>query len=100
MYNRHWCKNAVIAVKQGKPIDSECHTLPPTESKTLSKTIQLTNGFGQMNRHKREAVTRFINITKPLSLAIAKLMLYYPWHNEHVDLLGGYATYEKHHQHV
>ena len=27
-------------------------------------------------------------------------MLYYPWYNEHRDLLGGYATYKEHYQHV
>ena len=27
-------------------------------------------------------------------------MLYYPWCDEHVDLLGGYATYEEHYRHV
>ena len=27
-------------------------------------------------------------------------MLYYPWYDEHSDLLGGYETYEQHYTHV
>ena len=27
-------------------------------------------------------------------------MLYMPWYNESTDLLGGYATYEEHYNHV
>ena len=27
-------------------------------------------------------------------------MLYYPWHIEQRDLLGGYATYAEHYEHV
>ena len=32
--------------------NSECDALPPTESETTSKTIQLTDGFGKMYRRK------------------------------------------------
>ena len=84
--------------------DDKCDALPPTttESEILSKT-KLTDGFGKMNRHKTETVIRFhkINITdaKPSNWYRAKLM-YYPWYNEHVDLLGGYATYQEHYRHV
>ena len=44
--------------------DSECDALPHTESETVSKTIQLTDGFGKMNQHQREAVIRFDNYNK------------------------------------
>ena len=27
-------------------------------------------------------------------------MLYYPWYDESNDILGGYTTYEEHHNHV
>ena len=30
--------------------DSDCDALPPAESETMSKTIQLTDGFGKMNQ--------------------------------------------------
>ena len=40
--------------------DSECDTLPPAESETMSKTIQLTDGFGKMNRRKRQAIIKFL----------------------------------------
>ena len=69
----------------------------------LSKTITLTDGFGKMNRRKREAVIRFHKYNKnaePSNWYRAKLMLYYPWYNEDTDLLGGYETYEQHYQHV
>ena len=33
--------------------DSECDALPPTESETMSRTITLSDGFGEMNRQKR-----------------------------------------------
>ena len=83
--------------------DSECDTLPPTESEVTSKTITLTDGFGKMNRRTREAVIRFHKYNKdaePSNWYRAKLMLYYPWYHEERDLLGGYDTYEQHYQHV
>ena len=58
--------------------DSEFDALP---SETMSKTIQLTDGFGKMNRRRREAVIRFHKCNKdiePSNWYRAKLMLYYP----------------------
>ena len=83
--------------------DSECDALPPVESETMSKTITLTDGFGKMNRRKREAVIRFCKYNKdaePSNWYRSKLMLYYPWYSESTDLLGDYSTYEEHYQHV
>ena len=83
--------------------DSECDALPPVEIEIMSKTIKLTDGFGKMNRRKREAVIRFHKYNKdaePSNWYRAKLMLYYPWYNEQIDLLGGYVTYEEHYRHV
>ena len=82
---------------------SECDALPPTQSETTSRTIMLTEGFGKMNRRKREAVMRFHKYNKdaePSNWYRTKLMLYYPRYNEDTDLLGGYETYEQHYQHV
>ena len=83
--------------------DNMCDALPPTESEIESKTITLIDGFGKMNKCKKEAVIRFHKYNKdaePSNWYRAKLMLYYPWYNEHRDLLGGYATYKDRYQHV
>ena len=56
-----------------------------------------------MNKRKREAVIRFRRYnrdTEPSNWYRAKLMLYYPWYDEHADLLGGYESYEEHYMHV
>ena len=77
--------------------------LPPVESEATSSHITLTNGFGRMNKHKREAVIRFRRYnkdTEPSNWYRAKLMLYFPWFNEDTDLLGRYSTYEEHYRHV
>ena len=83
--------------------DSECDALPASDSKTMSTEIKLTDGFGKMNKRKREAVIRFRRYNKdaePSNWYRAKLMLYYPWYDEQADLLGGYSTYEQHYRHV
>ena len=83
--------------------DSECNALPASESDTMSTQIRLTDGFGKMNKRKREGVIRFRRYNKdaePSNWYRAKLMLYYPWYNEQTDLLGGYSTYEEHYRHV
>ena len=74
-----------------------------SDSDTASTQIQLTDGFGKMNKRKREAVIRFRRYNKdaePSNWYRAKLMLYYPWYDEHSDLLGGFETYEQHYTHV
>ena len=51
-----------------------------------------------MHKRTHEAVicfTRFNKDKEPSNYYRAKLMLYYPWRNEDVDLLGNYETYEK-----
>ena len=83
--------------------DSECDALPASESDTTSTQIKLTDGFGKMNKRKREAVIRFRRYNKdaePSNWYRAKLMLYYPWYNEQADLKGGFSTYEEHYRHV
>ena len=83
--------------------DSECDALPASGSETMSTQIKLTDGFGKMNKRKREAVIRFRRYNKdaePSNWYRAKLMLYYPWYDEQADLLGGYSTYEEHYRHV
>ena len=83
--------------------DSECDALPASDNETTSSQIKLTDGYGKMNKRKREAVIRFRQYNKdaePSNWYRAKLMLYYPWYNEQADLLGGYSTYEEHYRHV
>ena len=83
--------------------DNECDALPGSDSESTSTQITLTDGYGKMNKRKREAVIRFRRYNKdaePSNWYRAKLMLYFPWYNEQLDLLGGYATYEEHYNHV
>ena len=57
--------------------------------------LKLTDGFGKMNKRKREAVIRFRYYNEdaePSNWFRAKLMLYYPWYDEQADLLGCYST--------
>ena len=56
-----------------------------------------------MSKRKREAIIRFRRYnkdTEPSNWYHAKLMLYYPWFVEDVDLLGGFSSYEEHYHHV
>ena len=83
--------------------DNESDVLPPVDNEISSYQITLTDGFGKMNRRKREAVIRFRHYNKdaePSKWYRAKLMLYFPWYNEQTDLLGGYSTYEEHYNQV
>ena len=83
--------------------DSECDVLPLSDSKSTCSQINVSNGFGKMNKRKREAVIRFRRYNKdaePSNWYRTKLMLYFPWYNEQTDLLSGYSTYEEHYNHV
>ncbi len=56
-----------------------------------------------MNKRRHSAVIRFRRYNKDadsINWHRAKLMLYYPWFKEDVDLLGSYSTYEEHYCHV
>lgn len=70
--------------------------LLPTEVDSKPSQISLTNGYGKMNRRKKQAaVIRFRSYNKDTdsnNWFRAKLMLYFPWFNETTDLLGGYST--------
>ena len=87
-----------------KPDDSMTNdVLPDIESDTTSTKITLTDGFGKMSKRRQQAVIRFRKYnkdTEPSNWYRAKLMLYYPWFDEHSDLLGGHLTYEAHYRHV
>ena len=52
-----------------------------------------------MNKRKQAAVIRFTKYSKrtdPTNWYRAQLMLYYPWYDEQIDLLGGYETFQQH----
>ena len=86
-----------------KPDDSKSDVLPHTEINTTSTKITLIDGFGKMSKREQEAVIRFRKYNKETDSSEwyrAKLMLYYPWYNEHTDLLSGYPSYEAHNRHV
>ena len=77
--------------------------LPGHESQVSSKKITLTGGFGQMHERNKPAVIRFRKYNKDSDASNwyrAKLMLYYPWYDETVDLLGGYSSYAEHYDQV
>ena len=85
--------------------DEVTDTIPNTDDsdETVSSQIVLTNCYGRMSKRRREAVIRFRRYNKdaePSNWYRAKLMLYHPWYNEDVDLLGGYDTYEQHYNSV
>ena len=79
--------------------------LPNDETVELCENskIKLRDGYGTMYKRRREAVIRFTRFNKdkePSNYYRAKLVLYYPWRNEDIDLLGNYETYEEHYNHV
>ena len=63
----------------------------------------MTDGFGKMHKRRREAVIRFKKYNKdkePSNYYRARLMLYYPWRNENVDLIGEFPNYLQHYESV
>lgn len=88
---------AVTYATNYKPDDSTCDALPDVKSDSTSTQIALTGGFGKMSKCKQKSVIRFKKYSTDTDLINwyrAKLMLYYPWFDEQVDLLGGYPSYK------
>ena len=54
--------------------------------------VNVTDGFGRMNKRRVEAVIRFRKYNKESEPS--------NWYNEQTDLLGGYSNYEEHYRHV
>ena len=83
--------------------DTDNDVLPSDQPHTKPPHITLTDGFGKMNKRRKEAVIRFMRYNKdaqPTNWYRAKLMLYFPWYNEDTDLLGGHSTYQEHYYYV
>ena len=74
--------------------------IPSTDSETVSKTITVTDGFGKMNKRRKETVIRFHKYSKDAEPSNWYRAKYYPWYNEQRNLLGGYTTYAEHYQNV
>ena len=88
---------------KGADTDTSNDVLPPAEPDSTPSQVTLTHGYGKMNRCRREAVIRFRSYNKDTDSSNyyrAKLMLYLPWYNESIDLLGAYSSYEEHYNHV
>ena len=77
-------------------------TLPPSEDhQTSLLRVQLKNNMGSMYKRSREAIIRFhrFNHEKEADkLYRSKLMLYLPWRDEDVDLLGEYPDFRSHYE--
>ena len=75
---------------------------PLQQEKTRqTRTINLKNGLGKMQKRLREAIIRFPkhNIEKDSEKYYrAKLMLYYPWRQEN-NIIGESASYCDQHRH-
>ena len=76
---------------------SQSDVLPSVSDSDCAKPrkIILTDGFGKMNKRRREAVIRFRRFNRekePSNWFRAKLLLYFPWYNEEADLLGGCSS--------
>ena len=91
---------------QSKDADTDIDNdvLPPTGADSNKPSqITLTDGYGKMNRRRKQAVIRFRSFNKDSdsnNWFRAKLMLYLPWYSESPGLLGGYSTYEEHYNYV
>lgn len=75
--------------------------LPPTEHSAKCARIKLKDNFGTMRERKREAVIRFHKHNKdaePSNWHRAKIILYFPWRNEQMDLLSVYSSYQQHYE--
>ena len=74
-------------------------TLPPSEDQQTSLLrVQLKNNMGSMYKRSREAIIRFhrFNHEKEADkLYRSKLMLYLPWKDEDIDLLGEYPDFRE-----
>lgn len=61
------------------------------------KEIKLLDDFGTMTKRTVVAVISFHRYSDPTNYYRSRLMLYIPWYVEESDLLGGYDSYEAHH---
>ena len=77
-------------------------TLPPCEDQDKSHSrVKLKNNLGSKNKRSREAVIRFHRLNREKEAEKehrSKLMLYLPWRDERVDLLGRYPDFRSHYE--
>ena len=71
--------------------------IPSSEDQEYSHScIKLKNNLGSMYKHNREAIIRFHRFNhekESEKLYRSKLMLYLPWREESVDLIGEYPNF-------
>ena len=99
MYPADFGANYVTSYK----LKDQSDVLPPSESETTLLKITLTDGFGKMNKGKREAVITFRKYnedTDSTNYYPSKLLLCYPWRDENRDLISKFATYEEDYNNV
>ena len=80
---------------------SDAIPTPDNEEGRKCERIELKNRLGYMYKRRREAVIRFhrFNYEKEASKVYrSKLMLYLPWRNEDIDLLGSYPDFRNHYE--
>ena len=77
--------------------NDEEEEMPNTKNDNSLTTMKLQKGLGVIRKRKQEAVlhTRRYKIhTEPEKYYHAKLLLYYPWHNED-DIVSPFRTYHE-----
>jgi len=76
-------------------------TAPPEDDSRKCQRILLKNGLGHMYKQKKRSIIcfhRFNQEKEASKMYRSKLMLYMPWRNEDVDLLGGYPHFRSHYK--
>ena len=76
--------------------------IPSSEDQEYSHScIKLKNNLGSMYKRNREAIIRFHRFNherESEKLYRSKLMLYLPWREESVDLIGEYPNFHSHYE--
>jgi hypothetical protein len=85
--------------------DDPGDVIPTTDesSENTSTKITLLHNFGKMHQRRKQAIIRFTKYNKesnPSNYYRSRLMLYYPWRDEENDILGNFASFEEHYDHV
>ncbi len=90
------------SLKNPHTADAEDHDpQQPDETSRLQPRIHLKHDMGVMMKRTREAIIRFhkYNYEKDKENYFrSKIMLYYPWRNEDIDLLGNYPSHQEHYE--
>ena len=89
-----------------QPRRKNTDALPPPQDDEQSRKcqrMQFKNDLGCMYKWRKEAIIQFHRFNRekePSKLYRSKILLYLPWRNESVDLLGGYPDFCSHYENV